>query len=133
MSETSWGRRKYRTTNRKAYNAALKARGDLTIWLDKDMQWLAQATGKRGRCQKFSDAAIQFCLTIKSLFGQPLRLTLGLVQSLLRMAGLPWPVPDLQHGVSQAKQLECAGALPSMREGLTPAGRLHGHQVLGRR
>ena len=40
MSETNWGRRKYRTTNWKAYNAALKARGDLTIWLDKDMQWL---------------------------------------------------------------------------------------------
>ncbi|MGF6214477.1 hypothetical protein ABIE32_004402, partial [Comamonas sp. 4034] len=40
MSETSWGRHKYRTTNWKAYNAALKARGDLTIWLDKEMQWL---------------------------------------------------------------------------------------------
>lgn len=61
MSETSWGRVKYRTTNWKAYNAALKARGDLTIWLDKDMQWLAQPRGKRGRCQKFSDAAIQSC------------------------------------------------------------------------
>ena len=29
MSETSWGRGKCRTTNWKAYNAALKARGDL--------------------------------------------------------------------------------------------------------
>ncbi len=27
MSETSWGRRKYRVTNWNAYNAALKARG----------------------------------------------------------------------------------------------------------
>ena len=94
MSETSWGRRKYRTTNWKAYNAALKARGDLSIWLDRDMQWLAPPMGKHARCQKFSDAAIQFCLTIKCLFGQPLRQTLGLVQSLLRMAGLTWPVPD---------------------------------------
>ena len=58
------------------------------------MQWLAVPSGKRGRNQSFSDAAIQFCLTIKCLFGQPLRQTLGLVQSLLRMAGLPWPVPD---------------------------------------
>ena len=40
MRETSWGRVKYRTTNWKAYNAALKARGELTIWLDRDMQWL---------------------------------------------------------------------------------------------
>jgi IS5 family transposase len=106
MSETSWGRVKYRTTNWKAYNAALKARGDLTIWLDKDMQWLAQPRGKRGRCQKFSDAAIQFCLTIKGLFGQPLRQTLGLVQSLLRMAGLPWPVPDYSTVCRRQKSLE---------------------------
>ena len=68
----------------------MKARGDLTIWLDKEIQWLAPPTGKRGRCQKFSDAAIQFCLTIKCLFGQPLRQTLGLVQSLLRMATLDY-------------------------------------------
>ena len=94
MSETNWGRRKYRTTNWKAYNAALKARGDLSIWLDKDMQWLAPASGKRGRNQTFSDASIQFCLTIKCLLGLPLRQTLGLVQSLLKMAGLPWAAPD---------------------------------------
>ena len=59
------------------------------------MQWLAAPTGKRGRCQKLSDAAIQFCLTIKCLFGQPLRQTLGLVQSLLRMAGLLHGNPKL--------------------------------------
>lgn len=106
MRETSWGRVKYRTTNWKAYNAALKARGELTIWLDRDMQWLAQPTGKRGRCQKFSDAAIQFCLTIKCLFGQPLRQTLGLVESLLGMAGLDWPVPDYSTVCRRQKSLD---------------------------
>ena len=55
MSETSWGRGKCRTTNWKAYNAALKARGGLTIWLDRDMQWLAVPSGKRGRSQTFSE------------------------------------------------------------------------------
>ncbi len=94
MSETNWGRRKYRTTNWKTHNAALKARGDLSIWLNKDMQWRAPASGKRGRNQTFSGVAIQFCLTIKCLFGLPLRQTLGLVQSLLKMAGLPWAAPD---------------------------------------
>ena len=106
MSETSWGRRKYRTTNWKAYNAALKARGDLTIWLDKDMQWLAAPSGKRGRNHTFSDAAIQFCLTIKCLFGLPLRQTLGLVQSLLRMAGLPWTAPDYSTVCRRQRSLE---------------------------
>ena len=42
----------------------------------------------------FSDAAIQFCLTIKGLFSLPLRQTTGFVESLLRLAGLTWSVPD---------------------------------------
>ena len=106
MSETSWGRRKYRTTNWKAYNAALKARGDLSIWLDKDMQWLAPPSGKRGRQQTFSDAAIQFCLTIKCLFSLPLRQALGLVQSLLKMTGLPWVAPDYSTVCRRQKGLD---------------------------
>ena len=57
MSETSWGRRKYRTTNWKVYNAALKARGDLTIWLDKDMQWLTSLDALPGRISELEQAA----------------------------------------------------------------------------
>ena len=50
---------KYKTTNWKAYNAALKARGSLMIWLDRDMSWYGSPLGKRGRTQTFSDAAIR--------------------------------------------------------------------------
>ncbi|CAN0619872.1 protein of unknown function [Burkholderia multivorans] len=39
---------RYRTTNWSHYNAALKARGSLAIWLDSGMQWLAAPSGKRG-------------------------------------------------------------------------------------
>ena len=94
MSEPIRSKSRYRTTNWKSYNAALKARGSLTVWLDKDMQWFAAASGKRGRSPKFSDAAIQFCLTIKNLFGLALRQTMGFVESLLKLSGLHWPVPD---------------------------------------
>jgi hypothetical protein len=94
MSEAARPQTKHKTTNWAAYNAALKARGSLTIWLDKEMQWYAPASGKRGRQQLFSDAAIQFCLSIKCLFGLALRQSLGLVQSLLRLAHLDWTVPD---------------------------------------
>lgn len=38
---------RYRTTNWKQYNAALKARGSLSIWLDMRMAWFAAAIGKR--------------------------------------------------------------------------------------
>jgi hypothetical protein len=88
MEQDKKMRKKYRTTNWAAYNASLKARGSLTVWLDKEMQWLAEPNGKRGRNQTFSNAAIQFCLSIKCLFAQPLRQSLGMVQSLLKLANL---------------------------------------------
>ncbi len=85
---------RYRTTNWPEYNAALRRRGSLLVWLDREMEWLAPASRRPGRPQTFSDAAIQFCLSLKVLFGLALRQTIGMVASLLRLAGLNWPVPD---------------------------------------
>ena len=93
----------YRTTNGGAYNAALKQRGSLRIWFDPEMQWLATASGRRGRPATFSDAAIQTCLMLKALFGLPLRQTTGLVDSLLKLAKLDWPGTRFQHLVPAAE------------------------------
>lgn len=79
---------KYRTTNWKMYNEALKARGSLLVWLDPEICWHGKPSGRRGRSQKYSDDAIQFCLTIKSLSNLPLRQAIGMAQSLLKLAGL---------------------------------------------
>jgi len=91
---SSWAPTKYKTTNWSSYNNALKQRGSLSIWLDPEMVWVPPPRGKRGRQHQFSDAAIQACLTLKVLFGMPLRQTTGFVESLLRLAGLDWAVPD---------------------------------------
>jgi len=64
MSKPSPAR--YRTTNWSGYTASLRKRGSLLIWLDKEMTWLAPHDGSPGRPAIFSDAAIQFCLTIKA-------------------------------------------------------------------
>jgi hypothetical protein len=85
---------RYRTTNWSSYNEALRRRGSLLIWLDREMEWSAPKCGRPGRPATFSDAAIQFCLSIKVLFGLALRQTVGMVASLLKLAGLDWPVPD---------------------------------------
>jgi hypothetical protein len=86
---------RYRTTNWSEYNSSLRRRGSLLVWFDPEMVWLAPASGRPGRPQTFSDAAIQFCLSIKVLFGLALRQTIGMVASLLKLAGLDdWPVPD---------------------------------------
>lgn len=42
----------------------------------------------------FSDTATQFSLTVKVLFGLPLRQATGMVASILKMVDLDWPVPD---------------------------------------
>lgn len=96
---------KYRTTNGREYNDALKRRGSLTVWFDPEMEWLAEATGKRGRQPVFSDGAIQTCLMLKALFGLPLRQVTGLVASLLTLAGLDWPVPDFSTLSRRQKHL----------------------------
>ena len=98
----------YRTTNWRSYNAALKQRGSLLIWFDLETVWLAEPGGKRGRSATFTDAAIQVCLTLKSLFGLPLRQATGLVASLLELAGLDWPVPDFSTLCRRQKGLNVA-------------------------
>lgn len=87
-------RKRYRVRNWREYDRGLIARGDLTVWLSPDLAWQAPAgTGKRGHPLVFSDAAIQCALTLKVLFQLPLRAAQGLVMSLVRLAGLDWPVP----------------------------------------
>lgn len=97
---------KYCTINWPSYNHSLKQRGQLLLWLDKDMNWLAPTTGRRGRQPIFSDAAIQFCLTIKCLFGLALRQATGMVESLLRLAGLDWAAPDFSTISRRQKHLQ---------------------------
>ena len=105
---------KCRTTNWKEYNEALRARGSLLVWLDKDMRWHGGASGKRGRSPTYSEAAIQFCLTMKSLFNLPLRQAMGMTQSLLRLAGLDWQVPDFSTVSRRRKHLAVTiGARPT--------------------
>ena len=106
---------RYRTTNWSSYNAALRKRGSLLIWLDREMTWLAPHEGRPGRPPIFSEGAIQFCLSIKVLFKLPLRQTSGMVASLLRMAGLDWPVPDYSTLCRRQKSL--AVQIPYRRAG----------------
>jgi hypothetical protein len=103
MSKPSPAR--YRTTNWSGYNASLRKRGSLLIRVDRDMTWRAPRGGRPGRPPTFSDAAIQFCLSIKVPFKRPLRQTAGMVASLLKLAGLDWPVPDVSTLCCRQKTL----------------------------
>jgi Transposase DDE domain len=77
-------------------------------WFDTEMAWDAMPSGKRGRQQAYSDAAIQACLTIKVLFGLPLRQATGFVESLLELVGLDWSVPDFSTLCRRQRTLSVA-------------------------
>ncbi|WP_372803170.1 transposase, partial [Paracoccus seriniphilus] len=46
-----------------------------------------------GGQQRYSDLAIETCLTLRAVFGLPLRQTQGFVRSLLRLMQTDLPVP----------------------------------------
>ena len=74
------------------------------------MIWDGTPTGRRGRQQTYSDAAVQTCLTMKVLLGMALRQTTGFVESLLRLVGLDWAVPDF----STLSRLTCSRESPRL-------------------
>jgi len=76
---------KYRVTNWAEYNEALRRRGDVTVWFSEGTvsEWCAKPLGKRGGQQRYSELAIEVCLTLRVVFGLPLRQTQGFVCSLL--------------------------------------------------
>ena len=72
------------------------------------MTWEASPSGRRGRQQAYSDAAIQACLTHRVLFGLPPRQTTGFVASLLELVGLDWSVPDFSTLCRRRRTLSVA-------------------------
>jgi hypothetical protein len=118
----------------------------LLIWFDPETVWLAEPSRKRGRFATFTDAAIQACLTLKALFGLPLRQTTGLVASVLELAGLDWAVPDFstlsrrQKGLNVAIPYRSSTGAPhllipshALLRNTLPGNGQHWHQSGGRR
>jgi len=108
----------YRTTNWSSYNKALINRGNISIWFDPTTQWYAQPQGKHGRNQTYSDAAIQCCLMIKSLFRLSLRMVTGFVQSLIKLCGLDWTAPDYSTLCRRQKHIDIAICYQKSNDGL---------------
>ncbi len=87
---------KYRTKNWRAYEAGLKSRGDVTVWLSEEAiaAWTPPNNGRRGGQLRYSNLAILSALTLRLLFRLPLRQTEGFVVSLLRLMAVDLAAPD---------------------------------------
>src|SRR5690349_18990807 len=86
----------FRVTNWAAYEAGLRRRGSLTLWVSEDAiaAWRAAPRTTSGGQARYSDVAIETAVMVRLVFHQPLRQTEGLLGSLLDLMGLDLPVPD---------------------------------------
>src|SRR5215207_1421647 len=89
-------RARYHIRNWPQYEAGLKRRGDLTLWLDEAAiaGWQAPRRITPDGQALYSDLAIELVLTLRLVFHLALRQAEGFTHSVLRLLGLELPVPD---------------------------------------
>jgi hypothetical protein len=89
-------KQRHRVTNWSEYDAALRQRGSLTIWVSDEAiaGWQAEPRTTPGGPPSSSDLAITTALTLRAVFRLALRQTEGLIGSLLQLLGLDLAVPD---------------------------------------
>jgi hypothetical protein len=112
---------RYRVQNWPAYEAGLRRRGDLTLWLDEDALagWQAPRRTTPGGQAWYSDAAIELVLMLRLVFHLPLRQAEGFITSVLRLLGQELRVPD--HTTLSRRNRGFAGRQPKV----VPNGPLH--------
>jgi hypothetical protein len=114
-------KRRYRIRNWRDYNSALVRRGSLTLWVEQRAvnRWRERSRpARRGRRRLYSDLAITCALTLREVYGLPLRATQGLVSSVLRLLGTGLSAPHYSTLSRRAATLEVK--LPRLS-----SGRLH--------
>ena len=85
-----------RVMNWPAYEAGLRRRGDLTVWLDETALagWHAPRRTTRGGQPVYAEVAIELVLTLRRVFHLALRQVEGFAGSVLLLLGLDLRVPD---------------------------------------
>ena len=103
-------KQKYRVSNWSEYNANLKRRGDIDIWLLQEVidNWyvsdrIYDETGTPGL---YSDAAIIICHELRKVLKLPLRQTQGFIDSIFRIQELEMRCPDFGTLSKQLERLE---------------------------
>src|SRR3954462_13664745 len=114
-------RQKRKVTNWPAYDASLRQRGSLTVWVTEEAiaSWRAEPRMTRGGQPWYSELAILTALTLRAVFRLALRQTEGLIGSIIHLLGLDLPVPDHTTLSRRAATLE----VPRPRSGNADARR----------
>jgi len=114
-------KRQYRIRNWSDYNAALVARGSLTLWVEEQAvsSWLDPAdTGQPGRPLTYSDLAVQCMALLSCVYRLPLRSTQGLLHSILQLMALDLPTPHYSTLCRRRQKLQVTLPLVPKAEAL---------------
>lgn len=116
-------KQKFQVTNWARYTESLRQRGDLTVWVSDEALclWVAPRRTSRGGQPKYTDLAITLCLTLRVVYGLPLRQTQGLMRSVAALMGFDIAVPDFSTLSRRSKGL----ALPSIKSRTKTSGPVH--------
>ena len=111
----------FKVQNWPAYEAGLRQRGSLTLWIEdgalEDWQTCGLGQGEPGA--RYTDAAIQTSLMLRTAFKLPLRQTEGLMASVLKLMDLTISAPD--HTTVSRRAVKLPGIQPAQ----VPYGALH--------
>jgi len=108
----------FKVQNWPAYEAGLRRRGSLTLWIEDAALECWQTTGPGGQA-RYTEAAIQTSLMLRTAFKLALRQTEGLMTSVLRLMGLTLSAPD--HSTVSRRVV----TLPMTQTASVPHGPLH--------
>jgi hypothetical protein len=108
----------FKVQNWPAYEAGLRRRGSLTLWVEDSVveSWQTRGLGCHAR---YADAAIQTSLMLRTAFKLPLRQTEGLMASVLTLMNQTITAPD--HTTVSRR----AVALPVIQPASVPDGPVH--------
>ena len=108
----------FKVQNWPEYEAGLRRRGSLTLWIEDAALEGWQSTGPGGQA-RYADAAIQTSLMLRTAFKLALRQAEGLMASVLTLMGLTLSAPD--HTTVSRR----AVTLPMIPAKSVPEGPLH--------
>ena len=108
----------FKVQNWPAYEAGLRRRGSLTLWIEDAALACWQTFGPNGQA-RYRDAAIQTSLMLRTAFKLALRQTEGLMTSVFTLMGLTLSAPD--HSTVSRR----AATLPVIQRAQVPSGPLH--------
>jgi Transposase DDE domain len=98
----------YRIRNWSEYNASLKQRGSLTIWISSEAvaNWTTdELTGEPGASPTYTDLAIETMATVQAIYGLAGRQTQGFLQSVFELMKLNLRAPEHSTLSRRRKQL----------------------------